>query len=83
MPTHDEDSRFWVDYARLTAAQRAAFNEAVTKFVADLITGRFRQGLRVKRVRGHPGVWEMTWAGDGRATFEYGESIRPGDPHVI
>jgi hypothetical protein len=26
-------------------------------------------------VQGHPGVWEMTWAPDGRATFEYGRSV--------
>ena len=28
-------------------------------------------------------VWEMTWADDGRATFDYGLSKRPGDPHII
>jgi len=32
--------------------------------------------LRVKRVQGHPGIWEITWA--PRATFHYGEEIRPG-----
>lgn len=25
----------------------------------------------------------MTWAADGRATFEYGQEIRPGEPHII
>lgn len=49
----------------------------------DLQAGRLRQGLRVKRVRTHPGVWEMTWADDGRATFSYGEPIRPGEPHIV
>jgi hypothetical protein len=34
-------------------------------------------------VQGHAGVWEMTWAPDGRATFHYGDEIRPGDPHII
>jgi len=24
----------------------------------------------------------MTWAPDGRATFEYGTEVRPGEPHV-
>jgi len=42
---------------------------------ADLRDQKFRPGLRVKRVQGHPGVWEMSWAADGRATFEYGEEI--------
>jgi hypothetical protein len=37
----------------------------------------------VKRVKGYPGVWELTWARDGRATFEYGDELRPGDPHIV
>jgi hypothetical protein len=53
------------------------------KFVADLGGGRFRRGLRVKAVQGAPGIFEMTWAGDGRATFQYGDERRPGHPHVI
>ncbi|CAA9558842.1 MAG: hypothetical protein AVDCRST_MAG88-1328 [uncultured Thermomicrobiales bacterium] len=39
--------------------------------------------MRLKAVHGHPGVYEMTWANDGRATFRFGPSIRPGDPHII
>jgi hypothetical protein len=27
-------------------------------------------------------VWELTWASDGRATFEYGASVKEGHPHV-
>ncbi len=30
-----------------------------------------------------PGVYEMTWAPDGRATWEYGDERFPGIPHVI
>ncbi|MGH3777069.1 MAG: hypothetical protein ACRDRR_15295 [Pseudonocardiaceae bacterium] len=37
----------------------------------------------MKSVQGWPGVWEMTWAPDGRATFQYGPARRPGEPHVI
>lgn len=83
MPTHDEDARFRVDYARLTQGQRREFALAVRKFVEDLRIGRFRAGLRVKRVQIRPSVWEMTRADDGRATFEYGDPIRNGDPHII
>jgi hypothetical protein len=25
----------------------------------------------------------MTWAPDGRATFEYGDEIQPGEAHII
>jgi hypothetical protein len=54
---------------------------ALKQFKADLRSGTFRPGLRIKRVRWHPGVWEMTWGADGRATFEYGEEIR-GEPDI-
>jgi hypothetical protein len=43
----------------------------------------FRPGLRVKGVTAHPGVFEMTWAPDGRATFSYGEERVRGTAHVI
>ena len=76
--------RFAQDYKKLTREQRARFAKAVTdEFVPDLVAGRFRAGLRVKRVRGAPGVYEMTWAPDGRATWQYGEHVRLGVPHVI
>jgi hypothetical protein len=56
----------------------------VTQFVEDLQTDRgFRKGLRVKGVKGASGIFEMTWADDGRATFEYGGSLIEGEPHVI
>lgn len=64
-------------------AQRDAFRTAVRRFAVDMRTGRFRRGLRVKGIQGAPGIFEMTWAPDGRATFQYGEERRPGDPHVI
>jgi hypothetical protein len=28
-------------------------------------------------------MFELTWAGDGRATFSYGRSIREGEPHIV
>ena len=83
MPTFEKLDPFRADYRRLTPEQKGAFKTAVRKFVHDLRVGSFRPGLRIKRVRGQPGVWELTWAEDGRATFEYGKSMRPGDPHVI
>jgi len=52
-------------------------------FVADLASGQFRSALRVKGVRGATGVFEMTWAPNGRATFEYGAEINRSEPHVI
>jgi hypothetical protein len=34
-------------------------------------------------VQGYPGVWELTRAPNGRATFEYGDELRSGDPHIV
>ncbi len=55
----------------------------VTDFVPGLKAQQFHPRLRVKRVQATPKVWEMTWARDGRATFEYGDEQLPGEPHVI
>lgn len=38
---------------------------------------------RVQGVCGHPGVYEMTWADDGRATFSYGSPQRSGEVHIV
>ncbi len=84
MPTFEQLRRFDRDFAALSDAQREAFRSAVQKFVADLQRGQgFRQGLRVKGVRGAPGMFELTWANDGRATFSYGESRREGEAHIV
>lgn len=83
MPTYRTLPRFRQEYKRLTKEQQDAFDGAIGKFVADLRSGRFRSGLRVKGVQGARGVFEMTWAPDGRATFEYGEPQREGDVHII
>lgn len=52
--------------------------------VADLRThSTFRPSLRVKGVQGYPSVFEMTWAPNGRATFQYGAEVQTGEAHVI
>ena len=83
MPTFVQTDRFPRDFSSLSAAQKAAFRVAAAKFVADLQSGGFSPGLRVKGVEGAAGIFEMTWADDGRATFEYGSPIREGDTHVV
>jgi hypothetical protein len=84
MPTYERLQRFDRDYAALSPAEKRAFKEALRKFVEDLERGQgFRKGLRVKGVQGAPGVFEMTWADNGRATFSYGRSLRGTEPHVI
>jgi hypothetical protein len=84
MPTYAWLARFRADFERLTPAQQAAFLAAVQQFVEDLQRGRgFRKGLRVKGIQGATGIFEMTWAPDGRATFEYGDEVIEGESHVV
>ena len=84
MPTFERLARFDRDYDRLTEAQKEEFRAAVQKFVADLQRGDgFRKGLRVKGIRGAAGLFELTWADDGRATFSYGDSRAGGEPHIV
>ena len=76
--------RFRAEFSRLTPTQQTAFLAAVAHFVEDLRAGGgFRNSLRVKGVKGSPGIFEMTWAPDGRATFRYGQAVRPGEAQVI
>jgi len=82
VPTWERAARFDRDWGQLGGADRARFRQAAGRFVEDLETGRFRGGLRVKGVGGADGVFEMTWAPDGRATFEYGSGGSSG-AHVI
>ena len=84
MPTFAWLARFRADFERLTPAQQAAFLVAVGQFVEDLRKdGQFRKGLRVKGIKGANGIFEMTWADDGRATFQYGDEVVEGQPHIM
>ena len=84
MPTYAWLARFRADFGRLSPQQQAAFLVSVEQFVDDLRAGRpFHKGLRVKGVQGAAGIFEMTWAPDGRATFEYGLEVTAGQVHVV
>ncbi|GAC1602339.1 MAG: hypothetical protein NVS3B21_30460 [Acidimicrobiales bacterium] len=84
MPTYAWLARFAADFDALTPRQQAAFLVSVRQFVEDLRQGEgFRKGLRVKGVQGAHGIFEMTWAHDGRATFEYGRTISEGEAHIV
>jgi hypothetical protein len=84
MPTFKIRPRFRKDYEALSTDEKERFQQAVEKFVEDLDRGRgFRSGLRVKGIQGTRGIFEMTWADDGRATFEYGPPVREGQVHVV
>ncbi|MFC3986411.1 hypothetical protein [Streptosporangium jomthongense] len=88
MATFETTARFDKDHALLDPFDKERFKRVVIEeFVPDLDVavggGRFRPGLRVKGVRGAPGILEMTWAPDGRATFQFGEQLKLDEPHVI
>jgi hypothetical protein len=86
MATFETLPRFERDWKNLTAQQQAIFRKVITEaLMPDLATPDrpFRPRLRVKGVTAHPGVFEMTWDSDGRATFSYGEERINGQAHVI
>ena len=85
MPTFERRARFLREFRRLPRELQRAFLEALPEFVEALRRKppAFPVTLRVKRVQGQEGVWELSFAPDGRATFEYGEEQAAGQPHVI
>ncbi|WP_406377113.1 hypothetical protein [Streptomyces sp. NBC_00197] len=90
MPTFETAAHFKRDFKKLSPEERKRFADAIQdKFVPDVAKGQFRPGLRVKPVQGvsvphgQSPVMEMTWAPDGRATWQYGAQVRAGEPHVI
>ena len=74
---------FRADYRRLDERERELFYSAIVAMRDAFLAYRaarttgipvWPQRLRIKRVRGAAGIFELTWsfAGpDGRATFEY------------
>jgi hypothetical protein len=84
MPTYDKLPRFDKDFAQLSAEDKERFRQAAAKLAEDLNRRRQpRSGLRVRGIEGTTGIFEITWAPDGRATFHYGEPVREGQPHVV
>lgn len=84
MPTREVLAEFWRGWGRLSEEQQQAFLAAVAKFVEDLRSGQgIRKGLRVKGVQGARGIYELTWADDGRATFQFGRAVVDDEPHII
>ena len=82
MPTSEFTQEFAREFIKLSDEDKQRFREARRKFSGDLASGTFRAGLRIKGVQGADGVFEMTWADNGRATFQYGAEVAPGQPHI-
>jgi hypothetical protein len=84
VPTHEEPERFLREFKRLSPEMRRAFLVALGQFIEDADSGRFRPSLRVKRVQtAESRLWEMSFARDGRATFEMQPGAkRAGTMHI-
>ena len=83
MPTYEWVARFRRDFEALPSEQQEMFLTAIGHFTEDFKPQReFRKELRVKGIQGATGVFEMTWADNGRATFEYGETRLANEPHI-
>lgn len=85
MPTFERGPRFDREFRRLSRELQQAFLTGLPLFIEALRAKPpdFPTRLRVKRVEGTPGVWELSFAPDGRATFNYGAERIPGEPHVV
>jgi hypothetical protein len=85
VPTFERLARFDREFRRLPRELQQAFLKMLPVFVGALkaTPPAFPVALRVHRVQGASGVWEVTFAPDGRATFEYGPEVIDGEPHVI
>jgi hypothetical protein len=82
-PTFEARASFAREFARLSREQDKAFRKAVRKLVEALADEREPpRSLRIKRVQGTNDVWEMSYSGDGRATFRYGSEVKRGETHV-
>jgi hypothetical protein len=64
--------------------QQREFRDAVAQFIANLAedSKAFIRGFASSACRAIR-IWEMTWAYDGRATFQYGEEVQQGQPHIV
>jgi hypothetical protein len=84
MPHYSLTERFRKDFNDLDLDDQERFRSTIAEeFIPDLAAGHFRPGLRVKGVQGAQGVFEMTWAPDGRATWQYGDQLIADEPHII
>jgi hypothetical protein len=85
VPTFERGPRFDREFRRLSRELQRAFLRVLPLFIGGLRSSPpdFPPRLRVKRVEGSHGVWEMSFSADGRATFEYGPERIAGNPHVV
>lgn len=84
-PTFEWTPRFDKDWADMSPDDHDRFKQKVTELLVPALAAStpMPDGLRIKDVQRADGVFELTWAGNGRATFEYGEELIPGQSHIV
>jgi hypothetical protein len=75
VPHYSTTPRFRRDLKALPKALRTRF--------ADTARDQFVPEPHARPVERTSGVFEMTFAPGGRATWQYGPELEPGVPHVI
>ncbi|HEY7832048.1 MAG TPA: hypothetical protein VIG30_00670 [Ktedonobacterales bacterium] len=84
MPTYDWETLFINEFKRLSVPDQALFLSAMRQMVRDVKAKRpFHPKLRVKSVTDHPGLFELSWAPNGRAPFVYEPEQKAREAHVI
>lgn len=87
MPTYQATPQFRREFDRLDPQRQRAFRRMIPEFVAGVESGAFPSRLRVKRLNRSRGtgqaVYEVTFHGNGRALFQFGEPVRADVRHVI
>jgi hypothetical protein len=88
MPTFDIEEGFRQEYLRLQIQKRAAFLNARDDFFAWRVAKEHQPNLAPPaHLRLHfidsKNAWSITFVGDLRALWRYGQEIRPGEPHIV
>jgi len=71
MPYYTSLPTFDREFKKLTAEEKLAFMATVRKLIQSLSSGQGIPGLPLIRKLSGYNLYELRWAADGRATFEY------------
>ncbi|HEY7347612.1 MAG TPA: hypothetical protein VH599_04780 [Ktedonobacterales bacterium] len=88
MPTFEVEERFRQAYQRLHVQKKAAFLKARDDLVAWLVAKKKQPDLvppaplRLHFIESKD-AWSITFGGDQRALWRYGEEVLPGEVHII
>ncbi len=82
MPKFDKETGFLAEYAKLSSQEKKQFRAAVRKIIAALDAGKFPGPPLVQKMTDRD-VYEVRWAANGRATFQYKYDAALGENVVI